>query len=114
MTFSLSIASGLFRRDWTVDDVWTMLACLAEPASMPFPSPLSSSTVTRLSDIYRAGNGGVCGVVMGESGTRAACGSRFGCVFCGMVSNDKSLENMMQEQEYVHLKRKRSIFDVWQ
>uniref|UniRef100_UPI003F4FE7F5 hypothetical protein n=2 Tax=Paraburkholderia hospita TaxID=169430 RepID=UPI003F4FE7F5 len=91
-------------RDWTVDDVWTMLACLAEPASMSFPSPLSSSTVTRLSDIYRAGNGGVCGVVMGESGARAACGARFGCVFCGMGSNDRSLENMMQEEEYAHLK----------
>jgi hypothetical protein len=41
---------------------------------------------------------------MGESGQRSACGNRFGCVFCGMVSNDKSLENMMQEQEYSHLK----------
>lgn len=90
-------------RDWTADDIWTMLGCLAEPSTLPFPSPLAPSTITKLSDIYRAGNGGVCGVVMGESGARAACGSRFGCVFCGMVSNDKSLENMMQEEEYVHL-----------
>jgi hypothetical protein len=37
----------------------------------PFPSPLAPPTIARLSDIYRAGNGGVCGVVVGESGALA-------------------------------------------
>ncbi|MFM0008618.1 hypothetical protein PQR57_48050, partial [Paraburkholderia dipogonis] len=63
------------------------------------------STITQLSHIYRAGNGGVCGVVLGESGARAACGSRFGCAFCCVSGErDKSMEFMVQEEEYVHLK----------
>jgi 3'-phosphoadenosine 5'-phosphosulfate sulfotransferase (PAPS reductase)/FAD synthetase len=92
-------------RDWSTDDIWTMLGCLAEPASLPFPSPLAPSTIARLSDIYRAGNGGVCGVIVGESGARAACGSRFGCAFCCVSGDrDKSMEFMVQEAEHAHLK----------
>jgi 3'-phosphoadenosine 5'-phosphosulfate sulfotransferase (PAPS reductase)/FAD synthetase len=92
-------------KDWTSDDVWTMLGFLAEPSGLPFPGPLAPSTITQLSHIYRAGNGGVCGVVLGESGARAACGSRFGCAFCCVSGDrDKSMEFMVQEEEYVHLK----------
>ena len=92
-------------RDWTSDDVWTMLGCLAEPSSLPFPSPLAPSTITKLSEIYRAGNGGMCGVVLGESGARAACGSRFGCAFCCVSGErDRSMEFMVQEAEHAHLK----------
>jgi hypothetical protein len=43
----------------------------------PFPSPISTRTVERMANLYRAGNEGTCGVVLGESGSRAACGSRF-------------------------------------
>lgn len=90
---------------WTSDHVWTMLGCLAEPSDLPFPSPLAPSTITQLSHIYRAANGGVCGVVLGEGGARAACGSRFGCAFCCVSGErDKSMEFMVQEEEYVHLK----------
>ncbi|MFL9936440.1 phosphoadenosine phosphosulfate reductase family protein [Paraburkholderia sp. RL18-103-BIB-C] len=92
-------------RDWTSDHVWEMLGCLADPSILPFPSSLAPSTITKLSDIYRAGNGGVCGVVMGESGARAACGSRFGCAFCCVSGDrDKSMEFMVQEAEHAHLK----------
>lgn len=91
-------------RDWSSDDVWTMLGCMAD-RSLGFQSPLSPATVGRLSDIYRAGNGGVCGVIAGESGARAACGSRFGCAFCGVTgARDKSMEFMVQEPEHAHLK----------
>jgi len=91
-------------RDWSSDDVWTMLGCMAD-RSLGFQSPLLPATITRLSDIYRAGNGGVCGVIAGESGARAACGSRFGCAFCGVTgARDKSMEFMVQEPEHAHLK----------
>jgi 3'-phosphoadenosine 5'-phosphosulfate sulfotransferase (PAPS reductase)/FAD synthetase len=91
-------------RDWTSDDVWSMLGCMAD-SSLGFSSPLEPATVARLSDIYRAGNGGVCGVVAGESGARAACGSRFGCSFCAVTgARDKSMEFMIQEPEHAHLK----------
>ncbi|CAN7805261.1 phosphoadenosine phosphosulfate reductase family protein [Paraburkholderia hospita] len=91
-------------KDWTSDDVWSMLGCMAD-SSLGFSSPLEPATIARLSEIYRAGNGGVCGVVAGESGARAACGSRFGCSFCGVTgARDKSMEFMIQEPEHAHLK----------
>ncbi|MGF6265435.1 DNA sulfur modification protein DndC [Paraburkholderia youngii] len=91
-------------KDWTSDDVWSMLGCMAD-SSLGFSSPLAPATIARLSEIYRAGNGGVCGVVAGESGARAACGSRFGCSFCGVTgARDKSMEFMIQEPEHAHLK----------
>lgn len=91
--------------EWTSDDVWTMLALLAADEGMTFSSPLAPSTIHRLSDIYRAGNGGTCGVVVGESGARAACGSRFGCSFCCVAGDrDKSLEAMIEDEQYGHLR----------
>ncbi|WP_250518849.1 phosphoadenosine phosphosulfate reductase family protein [Caballeronia sp. ATUFL_M1_KS5A] len=91
--------------EWTSDDVWTMLALLADAQTLLFPSPLMSRTILRLSEIYRAGNGGTCGVVMGESGARAACGSRFGCSFCCVAGDrDKSLEAMIEDEQYGHLR----------
>lgn len=91
--------------EWTSDCVWTMLALLADARDLTFPSPLAPSTIHRLSDIYRAGNGGMCGVVVGESGARAACGSRFGCAFCCVAGErDKSLEAMIEDAQYAHLR----------
>jgi len=91
--------------DWSSDDIWTMLALLADPGSMPFGSPLLPATIHRLSEIYRAGNGGTCGVVVGESGARASCGSRFGCAFCCVSGDrDKSLEAMIEDEQYGHLR----------
>jgi hypothetical protein len=91
--------------DWTSDDIWTMLALLADPGSLPFRSPLLPGTIHRLSEIYRAGNGGTCGVVVGESGARAACGGRFGCAFCCVAGDrDKSLESMIEDARYAHLR----------
>jgi DNA sulfur modification protein DndC len=63
--------------DWSVEDVWTMLAMFSNEKTRPFPSPISTRTVERMANLYRAGNEGTCGVVLGESGSRAACGSRF-------------------------------------
>ncbi|WP_235516673.1 phosphoadenosine phosphosulfate reductase domain-containing protein [Caballeronia cordobensis] len=91
--------------EWTSDDVWTMLALLADAESLRFPSPLMPRTIHRLSEIYRAGNGGTCGVVVGDSGARAACGSRFGCSFCLVAGErDKSLEAMIEDEQYGHLR----------
>ncbi|WP_213766602.1 phosphoadenosine phosphosulfate reductase family protein [Caballeronia sp. dw_19] len=90
--------------DWSTDEIWSMLGALMEPDCLPFPSPLAPATIARLSDVYRAGNGGTCGVVLGESGARAACGSRFGCALCCVSGDrDKSMEFMVQETEHKHL-----------
>ena len=90
--------------DWSADDVWTMLTLFSEEAKRPFPCPFSQRTIERLSDLYRAANDGVCGVVLGEDGQRAACGSRFGCVFCCVAGErDRSLESMVREPEHEYM-----------
>jgi DNA sulfur modification protein DndC len=91
-------------RDWSVDDIWLMLTLFADEAKRPFPCAFSVRSIERLSDLYRAGNDGMCGVVLGESGQRSACGSRFGCVFCCVVGDrDKSLESMIREPEHAYM-----------
>jgi hypothetical protein len=91
-------------RDWSVDDVWLTLTLFADEEKRPFPCAFSVRSIERLSDLYRAGNDGVCGVVLGESGQRSACGSRFGCVFCCVVGDrDKSLESMIREPEHAYM-----------
>ncbi|WP_235516693.1 hypothetical protein [Caballeronia cordobensis] len=82
-----------------------MLALLADAQSLLFPSPLMPRTIHRLSEMYRAGNGGTCGVVVGDSGARASCGSRFGCAVCCVSGDrDKSLEAMIEDEQYGHLR----------
>ncbi|RZF26645.1 hypothetical protein EVC45_26875 [Paraburkholderia sp. UYCP14C] len=91
-------------RDWSVDDIWLMLTLFADEAKRPFPCAFSVRSIERLSDLYRAGNDGMCGVVLGESGQRTACGSRFGCVFCCVVGDrNKSLESMIREPEHAYM-----------
>ncbi|MBB5420723.1 hypothetical protein [Paraburkholderia atlantica] len=91
-------------RDWSVDDIWLMLTMFADEEKRPFPCAFSVRSIERLSDLYRAGNDGMCGVVLGESGQRTACGSRFGCVFCCVVGDrDKSLESMIREPEHAYM-----------
>ncbi len=90
--------------EWSTDDIWTMLTLFADEAKRPFPCAFSQRTIERLSDLYRAANDGMCGVVLGEDGQRAACGSRFGCVFCCVTGErDRSLESMVREPEYAYM-----------
>lgn len=90
--------------EWSTDCVWTMLSLFAEDSDRPFPSPVSSESIRRLSDLYRAGNEGTCGVILGEGGARAACGSRFGCAFCCVTGErDRSMESMVKEAGHRHL-----------
>ncbi|KWK06118.1 hypothetical protein WM11_11805 [Burkholderia ubonensis] len=90
--------------EWSTDCIWSMLALFAEDSDRPFPSPVSGESVRRLSDLYRAGNEGTCGVILGEGGARAACGSRFGCSFCCVTGErDRSMESMVKEAGHQHL-----------
>jgi DNA sulfur modification protein DndC len=91
-------------RDWSTDDVWMMLTLFANDARRPFPCAFSVRSIERLSDLYRAGNGGTCGVVLGEDGQRSACGSRFGCAFCCVSGQrDESMESMIQEPQHAYM-----------
>ncbi|HEX7648967.1 MAG TPA: hypothetical protein VF450_16320, partial [Noviherbaspirillum sp.] len=90
--------------DWTVDDVWEMLGMFTDDKLRPFPAPASIRTVNRMHELYRAGNEGTCGVVLGDGGNKAACGSRFGCAFCCISGDrDKSMESMIKDPNHAHL-----------
>ncbi|MBR8278380.1 phosphoadenosine phosphosulfate reductase family protein [Burkholderia cenocepacia] len=90
--------------EWSTDCVWSMLALFAEDSDRPFPSPVSCESVRRLSELYRAGNEGTCGVILGEGGARSPCGSRFGCAFCCVTGErDRSMESMVKESGHQHL-----------
>lgn len=89
---------------WNTDDVWWALALLKDPSTSPFPSALSMRTINRLHDLYREGNDGTCGVILGESGNRKVCLARFGCWACLQTGDkDKSMESMIKEPKHAHL-----------
>lgn len=73
--------------DWEVDDVWALLAyCDSSSESALYHSfaPSFDETI----DIYRSANSGECALNVGDKGQSAACGARFGCIYC-LVSGDK-------------------------
>lgn len=90
---------------WSTDDVWEMLSHFNNPTQpAPFHSFASARMVDRVLEIYRDANEGTCGVVLGESGNRAACGARMGCAFCAIAGEkDKSLSSMIKEPRHAHL-----------
>ncbi|MDK9702515.1 MAG: phosphoadenosine phosphosulfate reductase family protein [Sulfuritalea sp.] len=90
--------------DWSTDQVWEFLG-MFNSGSAPWPSFTDGRSITRMLDLYREGNEGTCGVVLGEGGNKSACGSRFGCALCCVTGErDKSMEAMIQEPKHAHLK----------
>lgn len=90
---------------WTLDDVWTTLEMLLEPESCPYQVAISEESVHRLFALYQESNDGVCGVVLGDGGNRAACGARTGCFACTLTGEkDKSMESMLSAEKYVFMR----------
>lgn len=91
--------------EWTLNDVWDTLQMLLEPESSPYPSAISQESVHRLFAIYQDSNDGVCGVVLGDGGNRAACGARTGCAWCTVTGDkDKSMESMLALDKYAFMR----------
>lgn len=85
--------------DWDIDQVWEFLTgCQsADKPARIFPTFLPD--FHEMTELYRAANDGVCGVITGDDGNRANCGSRFGCSYCTMSGDrDKSLESMIETE----------------
>lgn len=90
--------------DWTVDDVWTLLTEFMDEKDNPFPPAVSAYTVKLLDQLYKDGNDGTCGVVLGDGGYRKPCSARFGCWNCLMVGErDPSMESMVKESRHAHM-----------
>lgn len=90
---------------WTLNDVWDTLETLLEPDSSPYQAAISQESVHRLFALYQDSNDGVCGVVLGDTGNRAVCGSRTGCGFCTLTGEkDKSMESMLTVEKYAFMR----------
>lgn len=76
--------------DWSTQDVWTFL--------MQYPNPWGLSNKDLLT-MYRGATADTeCPLVLDES--TPSCGnSRFGCWVCTLVSSDKSMEAMIQNDD---------------
>lgn len=89
-----SIFSNAPIADWDMTDVWELLmACDANRGGI-FHTYVDNFEQTL--ELYKAGNDGVCAVIVGDGGHKAACGSRFGCAVCTVSGDrDKSMEAMI-------------------
>lgn len=87
--------------DWFVDDVWELISACSSIDGQP--PKLYSTFLPEFSEmirLYRDANDGVCGVVVGDSGNRSSCGSRFGCSYCTKTGKqDKSLESLLESDQ---------------
>ena len=76
-------------KDFSTDDVWTLL--------LQYDSPWGFDNNSLLS-LYRSANAGECPLVIDTS--TASCGnSRFGCWTCTVVSQEKALSAMVENGE---------------
>ncbi|WP_415912435.1 phosphoadenosine phosphosulfate reductase family protein [Neptuniibacter sp. QD37_11] len=63
------------------------------------------SSFDELVEVYRGANGGECMVnaVDGKAGS-AGCGARFGCWICLQVNDDKSMAEMLTDEQYAFMR----------
>ena len=81
--------------DWSTNDVWNYLLNLARANGMPNPF---ADINQDLSMLYNDAAGGECPVIHDPS-QQTCAGSRFGCWTCTVVSEDKSLNQMIATEK---------------
>lgn len=87
--------------DFTLDDVFFYIG-YARNHKVP-----SYSDFEAMMEIYRGGNdGGACELIIAMSGksSNAGCGARFGCHLCLRTKDDKSMMNMIAQEQYAYMK----------
>ncbi|EGR5063497.1 hypothetical protein C1E47_15765 [Vibrio cholerae] len=102
---TLTISDGMYSYApisyWELDDVWDLLVGVSQNSDGE--SRYFRTFVKNFDDLvtlYRDANEGLCGVIVGDSGAKSGCGSRFGCAWCLVNGErDKSLESLLDESE---------------
>lgn len=103
---NLSLVDGLRTyapiAHFDIDDVWELLVSVTQNQNGEARYfKTFQPNFDEMMRLYRDANEGVCGVIIGDNGNKAACGSRFGCAFCpASGEKDKSLESLLEESEY--------------
>ncbi|KZX57776.1 hypothetical protein A3709_19325 [Halioglobus sp. HI00S01] len=92
--------------DWAMTDVWALLmACDSKRSAGGLFETFVDSFDWTL-QLYKDANEGVCAIITGDGGNKAACGARFGCAFCTPAgASDKSLSAMIEsDPQYEYLR----------
>lgn len=80
--------------DWEVTDVWEMLVACEEKRQGPYRTYVKDFSWCL--ELYKDANAGMCAIITGDGGSKAACGSRHGCwSCCATGQRDKSMESMI-------------------
>jgi 3'-phosphoadenosine 5'-phosphosulfate sulfotransferase (PAPS reductase)/FAD synthetase len=87
--------------DWEMEEVWELLMACEQKRGGPY------RTFTKDFDwcleLYKEANEGMCAIITGDGGNKAACGSRFGCAWCTVTGErDKSMEAMIASAPEKH------------
>lgn len=94
---SCNLFSNACIADWAMTDVWELLMACDSDRGGIFSTYVPNFQFTL--ELYKAGNEGACAILTGDSGNRAACGSRFGCGICTLTGKrDKSMEAMIESE----------------
>ncbi|EJE4724707.1 hypothetical protein ASL83_003475 [Vibrio parahaemolyticus] len=87
--------------NFDLDDVWMLIAGCCQHDGKPAKIYNTyTPNFDELLQLYRDANSGTCGVIVGDTGNRSSCGSRFGCAWCTVSGErDNSLESMLEQDE---------------
>ncbi|AVX93273.1 hypothetical protein PkP19E3_34640 (plasmid) [Pseudomonas koreensis] len=87
--------------DWEMEEVWELL--MACDANRGGPYRTYVENFDWCLDLYKEANEGLCAIITGDGGNKAACGSRFGCAWCTVTGErDKSMEGMIASAPEKH------------
>ena len=87
--------------DWEMAEVWELLMACDSKRGGPFRTYVDNFDMCL--ELYKEANEGVCAIITGDGGNKAACGSRFGCAWCTVTGErDKSMEAMIASAPEKH------------
>lgn len=87
--------------DWEMAEVWELLMACDSKRGGPFRTYVDNFDLCL--ELYKEANEGVCAIITGDGGNKAACGSRFGCAWCTVTGErDKSMEAMIASAPEKH------------
>ncbi|KSQ21762.1 hypothetical protein APB26_32805 [Pseudomonas aeruginosa] len=87
--------------DWEMVEVWELLMACDSKRGGPFRTYVDNFDLCL--ELYKEANEGVCAIITGDGGNKAACGSRFGCAWCTVTGErDKSMEAMIASAPEKH------------
>ena len=87
--------------DWEMEAVWELLMACEEKRGGPYRT--FTQDFAWCLELYKEANEGMCAIITGDGGNKAACGSRFGCAWCTVTGErDKSMEAMIASAPEKH------------